>query len=179
MARIIILNGVSSAGKSTLARAIQKQAPSTFLHIEMDAFISFLPAGHELRPEWFIVDMIEAEGGALPKISNGPRGELLLQVMRQFVFDAAAKGFDLVVDEVCHLKEIENYRAGLKGHDVSIVKVHAPMDIVVDRERARGDRLLGLAREQSSHLHTDILYDAEVDTSSAEPKELATKLLAS
>ena len=44
--KIIILNGISSVGKSSLARAIQELSDETFLHVEMDKFISFLPDGH-------------------------------------------------------------------------------------------------------------------------------------
>ncbi|MBV7267304.1 chloramphenicol phosphotransferase CPT family protein [Erythrobacter ani] len=177
-AKVIILNGVSSAGKSSLARAIQEQAYSTFLHVEMDAFISFLPNGHEFRPEWFRLDQVETGSGKLPRISNGPRGEALLGVMRSFVIEAAKKGLDLVVDEVCYAAEMEAYRSGLSGCDPHFVKVTAPIDIIEARERARGDRLIGLARGQSTELHEGIAYDSEIDTSGASPRELASKILA-
>ncbi len=176
-ATVIILNGVSSAGKSTLARAIQEESESTFLHVEMDAFISFLPNGHEFKPDWFSIDMIPTEFGKLPRISNGPRGEALLRIMRRFVVDAAQNGFDLVVDEVCHAKEAAEYRSGLRGFDVHFVKVHAPIETIEKREESRGDRLVGLAREQSGHLHSNIEYDAEVDTSLSTPREAAKRIL--
>ena len=176
-AKVIILNGVSSAGKSTLARAIQEQAGSTLLHVEMDAFISFLPSGHEFKSDWFSVEKIKTEFGELPRISNGPLGDALLGVMRNFVVDAARQGLDLVVDEVCHAKEIDEYRSGLRSCEAQIVKVSAPIDVIEKREKARGDRLIGLAREQSTHLHEGIVYDAEIDTSTASPRELATQVL--
>ena len=173
--RVIVLNGVSSAGKTSLARAIQQHAKSTFLHVEMDAFISFLPNGHEFRPEWFKLDSIDSEFGKLPRISNGQRGEALLGVMRNFVIEAAKSGLDLVVDEVCHAKEVTQYRTGITN--VQIVKVFAPLPVIEQREKARGDRLIGLAREQSMHLHDGIDYDAEADTSALTPQELAAQLL--
>ena len=163
-AKVIILNGVSSAGKTTLAREIQTQAQETFLHIEMDKFISFLPDGDEFKPEWFRLDKVDGPSGKLPRISNGPSGEALLSVMRQFVINAGQKGLNMVVDEVCHAPEITDYREGLSGCQTLVVKVGAPIDVIEDREKARGARLIGLAREQSSHLHTGIPYDVEVDT---------------
>ena len=175
--RIIILNGVSSAGKSTLARAAQQEADTTFLHVEMDAFISFLPAGHEFKPDWFGVDMIATEFGQLPRISNGPRGNALLGVMRKFVVDAAQDGLDLIVDEVCHAKEIDDYRSGLREHDVHFVKVFAPIETIEKREKARGDRLVGLAREQSGHLHNGIEYDLKLDTSELRPEACAQRII--
>ncbi|EAQ29925.1 chloramphenicol phosphotransferase-like protein [Erythrobacter sp. NAP1] len=177
MARIIILNGVSSAGKSSLARAIQGKADRTFLHIEMDAFISFLPNGHEFRPEWFEVQKIPGERSPLPRIINGPRGEALLSVMRQFVFNAADRRLDMIVDEVCHAREVRDYRDGLVNHDLTVVKVHAPLDVVAAREKARGNRLIGLGQEQSTHLHDGIDYDEVIDTSSGSARELAAQLL--
>lgn len=178
-AKVIILNGVSSAGKTSIARAIQSASDTTFLHVEMDAFISFLPSGHEFRPEWFRVEKIESECGRLPRIANGARGEALLGVMRNFVIEAARKGLDLVVDEVCHATEIDEYRAGLAGCDVRVIKIHAPIEVITAREKARGDRLIGLAREQSTHLHDGIAYDAEIDTCSGTPIELAEEILRS
>ena len=175
MAKVIILNGVSSAGKTSLAHAIQQEARSTFLHVEMDAFISFLPNGHEFKPEWFKLERIDSEFGKLPRISNGQRGEALLRVMRSFVMEAAISGLDLVVDEVCHLKEVTDYRSRIPN--AHIVKVFAPLAVIEEREKARGDRLIGLAREQSMNLHDRIDYDAEVDTSAAPPQELAAQLL--
>ncbi|MBD2842069.1 chloramphenicol phosphotransferase CPT family protein [Erythrobacter rubeus] len=177
-ARVIILNGVSSAGKSSLAKAIQDQADTTFLHVEMDAFISFLPNGHEFKPEWFRLDKVDGGSGELPRISNGPRGEALLSVMRQFVIEAAQKGLDLVVDEVCYAAEMDVYRRGLNGCDAHIWKVTAPLDVIEAREKARGDRLIGLARGQSTDLHQGIAYDGEIDTSTASPCELAATILA-
>ncbi|MEM7689589.1 MAG: AAA family ATPase [Pseudomonadota bacterium] len=175
--RVIILNGVSSAGKTTLARAIQAQADRTFLHVEMDRFISFLPDGDEFKPEWFELIKVKTSNGTLPRIANGPRGSKLLKVMRQFVVDAAREGLDLVVDEVCHASDIANYRSGLAGCTTCFVKVDAPMKELERREEARGDRLIGLAREQSGHLHVGIAYDLEVDTSASDPAALANRIL--
>lgn len=178
MAKVIILNGVGSSGKTSIARAIQRQATSTILHVEMDKFISFLPDGHELKPEWFRVEKTEISGRKLPRIQNGERGEKLLSVMRNFVAEAAHAGLDLVVDEVCEAKEIADYRKRLHAYDLSIVRVFAPIDLIEDRELKRGDRLIGLARGQSSYLHRDIVYDHEIDTSLATPESLASRLLA-
>ncbi|MDE1996547.1 MAG: chloramphenicol phosphotransferase, partial [Rhizobiaceae bacterium] len=36
MAKILLLNGVGSAGKSSIARALQAIAAEPFLHVQMD-----------------------------------------------------------------------------------------------------------------------------------------------
>jgi chloramphenicol 3-O phosphotransferase len=43
MSHIIILNGVGSAGKSSIARALQDIAMQPYLHVPMDAFLDMLP----------------------------------------------------------------------------------------------------------------------------------------
>ncbi|WP_258588919.1 phosphotransferase-like protein [Mesorhizobium sp. AR02] len=42
-ARIIVLNGVGSAGKSSVARALQAITAAPFLHVQMDSFLAMLP----------------------------------------------------------------------------------------------------------------------------------------
>ena len=48
---VILLNGVSSAGKTTLAKAIQKCAGDIWLHVAMDSFVAMLPDGREFDRE--------------------------------------------------------------------------------------------------------------------------------
>ena len=42
-ARIILLNGVGSSGKSSIARALQEITAAPFLHVQMDVFVQMLP----------------------------------------------------------------------------------------------------------------------------------------
>ncbi|MEM1051251.1 MAG: chloramphenicol phosphotransferase [Pseudomonadota bacterium] len=175
--RVIILNGVSSAGKSTIARELQDRADFTLLHVEMGKFLSFLPNGDEFKPDWFELVKVQNSAGKLPRIVNGPRGEKLLKVMRQFVIHAAHEGLDMVVDEVCHAAEIADYREGLAGCRALFVKILAPLDELERRERARGNRLIGLAREQSGHLHQAVTYDLEINTLAGKTTDQAAQIL--
>jgi len=176
MATVIILNGVSSVGKTTLAKAIQQAASRDFLHISMDGFIAMLPDGREFAPDWFPVEHGEAEGRRAVAISNGPLGAKLLATMRQTIADLADKGFDLV-DEVYKAPAITDYRQRLAGHGVHVVKVAADLAEVERRERERGDRLIGLAREQAGYLHDGIEYDQVVDTGARPAEEFAQEIL--
>jgi len=42
-AKIVLLNGVGSAGKSSIAKALQAITVEPFLHVQMDAFLKMLP----------------------------------------------------------------------------------------------------------------------------------------
>ncbi|MES0110599.1 hypothetical protein NKK46_13045 [Mesorhizobium sp. M0013] len=52
-AKIVLLNGVGSAGKSSIARALQTIATEPFLHVQMDAFIDMLPPALQIMPTGF------------------------------------------------------------------------------------------------------------------------------
>lgn len=43
MAKIIYLNGPSSSGKTTLAKALQEKLKEPFLHLGIDKIIGFMP----------------------------------------------------------------------------------------------------------------------------------------
>jgi chloramphenicol 3-O phosphotransferase len=42
--RIILLNGTSSSGKSSVARALQEVLSEPYLHLGIDTFIAMLPS---------------------------------------------------------------------------------------------------------------------------------------
>ncbi len=173
----IILNGASSSGKTTLAKAIQKYAGDIWLHVAMDRFIAMLPDGSEFDREWFPVSQVDRDGQSLPRIDNGPGGEALLVQMRMLVERLAQSGFNVVVDEVADAAVIADYRRRL-GHACFVVKVSAPLHALEQREGERGDRLSGLAREQSARIHEGVSYDLEVDTQAETPDALARRVLA-
>ena len=175
--QVIVLNGASSAGKTTLAKAIQKYAGDIWLHVAMDSFVAMLPDGREFDRDWFPLDEITRDGHTLPRIANGPRGDALLARMRELVERLAESGFNAVVDEVADAPVIADYRRRL-GPACLIVKVDAPLSELERRERERADRLIGLAREQSARVHTGIVYDLEVDTGKDTPDALARRVLA-
>lgn len=174
--QVIILNGVSSAGKTTLAKAIQKYAGDIWMHVAMDSFMGMLPDGREFDREWFPVTEVTHEGQTLPRISNGPSGDALLSQMRQLVERMAEAGFNVIVDEVADQIAIKDYRRRL-GSACLVVKVDAPLSELERRERERGDRLIGLAREQSERIHQGIDYDLAVDTLAQTPDALARNVL--
>ena len=51
MATVILLNGVGSAGKSSIAKALQTITAEPFLHVAMDAFLDLMPARYWDHPD--------------------------------------------------------------------------------------------------------------------------------
>ena len=179
MARVVVLTGVSSAGKSSLAATMQARSQRDWLHVSLDQFISMIPNGRETRPEWFVVEDLGKPGGH-PEISftNGPRGARLMQAMRDFVAIAADRGLDVIVDDVCTKAEVDDYRAQLAGHDLAIVRVEVTLDEAERREIVRGNRMIGLTRQQFGRIHEGIAYDLTVQNADGELERCAEEILA-
>lgn len=177
MAKIIVLNGISSAGKSSLARAIQANSKRDWLHVSLDQFIAMLPDGREMNPEWFVVEEVDSSPQPVVSITNGPRGKLLMQSMRDFVRIAADKDLYVVVDDVGTTAEIADYRAKLSDHELTIVKIDVDLATAERRERVRGDRMLGLARQQWGRIHKGVDYDIELENPDGELEATARRLL--
>jgi chloramphenicol 3-O phosphotransferase len=164
--RIILLHGASSSGKSTLARALQEELDEPFLHVASDHLAVGLPVRRERRGpfRWW--------GHRRPRFFDGFHRSLAA---------FAAAGNDLIVE---HIIETAGWRADLadllRPFDVFLVGVHCGLEELERRERLRGDRKIGEGR---SHLEDDRIhhlgpYDAEVDTTGREARDVARQVLA-
>jgi len=171
--RIVILNGVGSAGKGTIAKALQQIATRPFLHVEMDAFLAMLPENYFSHADGLIFETVTRQGKPSVDIKTGPVAERLLRGMRHCVAALAAEGNDLIVDDVMLADELQDYRRLLSDFDVSVVGVYASLDVLEARERQRTDRMIGLARGQFDLAHKGKTYDFTVDTSTASAMDCA------
>lgn len=169
----MLLNGVGSSGKSSIAKALQAMTTETFLHVQMDAFLEMLPAASHDHPDAFTYETVHEDGKPLVVIKTGPVGERTMRGMRHAIAAMAAEGNNLIVDDVLLGRERADYADLLSAFEVFLVGVFAPLDVLEVRERQRGDRLIGLARWQYDRVHAGMTYDLEVDTSIATPMECA------
>ncbi len=171
--QIIVLNGVSSVGKTSVAKAIQDIARRPFLHVQMDAFLEMLPRRALDHPNGLLFDRID---GQTIDVKTGHIVELALAGMRNAIASMAECGNNLVVDDVFFGDEDIEYRRLLKPYMLRVIGLFAPLTVVQDRERARGDRDIGLAKGQFERVHSGRSYDLELDTASASPSQLAKQI---
>jgi len=162
--RLIILNGIGSAGKSSIAKALQQIAATPWLHVQMDAFCEMLPLALQDGPEGFAYETRVEDGKPVVVIHEGPAGRRLMRGMRRAIRAMAEEGNDLIVDDVLMGEARADYEAVLAGLRVHWVGVMAPLEVLEERERARGDRLIGTSRWQIDRVHAGQRYDLEVDT---------------
>ena len=175
-ARIILLNGVGSAGKSSIAKALQAMTAEPFLHVQMDAFLEMLPQALQETMPGFAFETGWEGGKPSVAIQAGPVGKRLMQGMRHAIAAMARHGNNLIVDDVMLGEEMAEYRRLLSDFELFSVGVLAPLDVLEARETARGDRLPGLARWQFGRVHEGMRYDLEVDTSRLTPPECARRI---
>jgi chloramphenicol 3-O phosphotransferase len=149
--RAIILNGTSSAGKSSIARELQQQLPGSFLHFKLDAFWEMLPEGK--------------------KVSDFPN-------MKFAIIDSAAAllrhGHNVVIDIVAPESILKLVVEALRDYDPLLVAVKASPETLRFREAARGDREIGMAEAQTASLYKGTAYDFEIDTTGLTAAESAT-----
>ena len=174
VARIVLLNGVGSSGKSSIASALQKITTDPFLHVQMDAFLEMLPERYQDHPDGLTFTTVQEDGKPSVVIRTGPVADRAFRGMRHAVAAMAAQGNDLIVDEVLIGSKKAEYVELFSAFEVFLVGVFAPLDVLEARERERGDRMIGLARWQFDRVHQGIEYDLEVDTSDTSPMECAS-----
>lgn len=173
MATIILLNGVGSVGKSSIAKALQTITAEPFLHVEMDSFLNMMPELYWDHPDGLVFETVQRDGKPAVIIRSGPVADRAFRGMRHAIAAMAGQGNNLLVDDVLLEEELAEYSALLAGFTFHLVGLHAPLEVLEARERTRGDRLAGLARWQYDRVHRSKRYDLELDTSKATPMECA------
>lgn len=165
--QIILLNGVSSAGKSSIARALQGSLDAPYLHVCIDTFEEMMPNRHEFVGEF-------GKERVFQKMLSGFHHSL----------GAIARcGNNMIVDHVLvEGEEPQNWvsecLSQLELFDVFFVGVRCGLPELERRERERGDRPAGLAKWQHTRMHRTVVYDFEVDTSAATPHACAEAIIA-
>jgi len=147
---VILLNGASSSGKSTLARAAQAILPVAFWHYSIDHLLL---------------------AGVLPQ-SRINNGEFPWSALRQPFFEGFHRsipalveaGNNLIVEHIIETREwMDRLIHLLSSYDVFIVGLHCSLPELERRESARGDRRIGEARADYETAHLYCEYDLQLD----------------
>lgn len=164
MAIVVVLNGTSSSGKTTIARAFQERAPSLFLNFSIDSILYALPPSALDR----IVGGADISDLRLPELVRAYYGcvRRLLDL-----------GHDLVIDHAITAQyHVDLLREATEGHRVLLVGLDCAAEILNEREKARGDRRVGLAAQQLATIHELLRYDLFIDTAAVGPEEAAARI---
>ena len=181
--KVILLNGTSSAGKTTLAYAIQLLSPQPVQHIALDHFRDGMAA------RFRGMNSLPGESGArglnvVPRdgrteLHFGDVGHATLRGMRRAAAAFADTGIDVVVDDLLLERAfLVDYLQVLQRFDVTFVAVRCDLATLNARENARPGRFPGTAAAHFERVHADYLYDLEVDTAVDTPRHCAKQVIA-
>ncbi|MBA2775067.1 MAG: AAA family ATPase [Nocardioidaceae bacterium] len=160
--RILLLNGASSAGKTSVAPALATCLPTPWLVMPVDLFHSIRsrpPQGQLPEDEWQRV--FQRTRSAYHRALAG----------------AGLVGCDVIGDHVLsepwRLAELIDLTTGV---DVLLVHVTCDLDELERRERHRRDRQPGTARAQAAVVFAHGDCDLEVDTTHASPADCGARI---
>lgn len=176
---IILLNGSSSAGKSTLAKGLQRHFFHPYLHFGFDDLVFMMPGRYwesSATPEQTVKDFI-AEGVEMREIQKpgeskqtiaifGPVFRNMINAMPAIVESIVNNGTSVIFDHIFHdQKMYDDCQRYFAAFDVLTVGVLCSLEVLEKREQERGDRVQGRARGLVDIVHSFCEYDVEVDTS--------------
>jgi chloramphenicol 3-O phosphotransferase len=158
IATVILLNGTSSAGKSTLAAALLETLPEPWTVMAIDQFHrgrsrSLSPEAREMIARRTVLGFHRAVAGF------------------------ASQGNDVIVDHLLGEPwRVDDWLAVMRDVRTYFVGVYCDSAVLAERETARGNRTLGRAASQLGTIHADIIYDLCLDTTCTEPDALARQV---
>ena len=144
--KIIVINGTSSSGKTSIVYALQNMLEEPFLEAGIDKFIFMMPERYLDRPLW---DDVLGQA-----TKSGMAGHALIAGMHRAIRALSLSGVNVIADHVLveevWVKECAELFADLPAY---LVGVQCPLETLEQRERSRKNRTLGQARAQFEVIH--------------------------
>jgi chloramphenicol 3-O-phosphotransferase/RimJ/RimL family protein N-acetyltransferase len=181
---IIFLNGASSVGKSTIARALMHASNRPFLYYSIDHLLNFWIDEKfvflDQEPKDWIYEETDQHDRTLAHFIDGPHVNQLHWDMIDALDVLITKGYDIIIDEVLWDPEIfKKYIPALSdGKSVYLVKIICDLIECERREKRRNDRYQGFARASYAKVYGAYPeYDLEIDSTHIRPSENAQKII--
>lgn len=184
LSTVILLNGPSSSGKSTLAQALQEKLETPFLHIGIDKIIEMMPwhlnnwEGGKSEMGFWWKESRDQENHKIYEIQMGPYAKKIRDVYKEVVKTLANNALNIIVDEVAFGNvEMQVWREKLKDFNTYYIGINSELHTLEEREKVRGDRILGSARHQFYTVHEDIQYDLIINTDKESLEDSIDKII--
>ncbi|MBY3619528.1 chemotaxis protein [Acinetobacter sp. CUI P1] len=170
---IVLLNGASSSGKTSIAMELKKQNEIPFHHLSYDDFSGnyndFINKTYPgIKPTRILDDEVVSE------ILFDPINSLYYATIKLF----SEMGLNVIVDTIIYDdKRFNEFHDLLMDLPTLFVGVLCSRDGLTRREHIRGDRALRLALYKYDKVYSFAEYDLEVHTEKLNPTECADKIL--
>jgi chloramphenicol 3-O phosphotransferase len=167
-ARLIVINGGSSSGKTGIVRCLQAVLAEPWLAFGVDDFIAAMPAAMEGSAAGL-------EIGPDGEVSVGPAFRDLEAAWMTGIIAICRAGGRVIIDDVFLSggASQQRWRDVIGDVETLWVGVRCAPEVVAGRELARGDRAVGMAEKQALIVHEGVTYDVEVDSAHAESIDCA------
>jgi chloramphenicol 3-O phosphotransferase len=180
---IIVLNGTSSSGKTTIARALQSMMNESYMITGLDHFLE------RLSP-WFVVatdggsagaasgfSVVLGPDGKMSRLDIGPDGFAFVAATYRAMRELAAAGVSLIVDDIIYDPRVLKSAVSILHESRPLfVGLHCPLGVALEREGSRDDRRIGGAAVFADLVHAHGRYDVELDTSTLDAEECAARI---
>ncbi|MBX3059320.1 MAG: hypothetical protein KF770_22855 [Anaerolineae bacterium] len=176
---IILLNGTSSAGKSTIAQALQTVMDGPYLHTGVDHFQLACPPGlvniqGDLAAEPVGWEVVYRDDG-LHSVRIGPIGRQLITGMYRMIAVLSESGINLIVDDVIWQEWILHTAVTiLHPYPIYFIAIDLSLAAAEQREQQRGNRGPGNVRYFYPRVYElNDVYDARIDAETNDPERCA------
>lgn len=160
---IIFLNGVTSAGKTSIVEALQERDDIFFYVVANDLFQEMVGERYLRENYWkYLSEVI---------IMMYHTAKLYSDMGKNVLIDGILVERDEIAPHYHRLIEI------MKDNPLDIVEVYCPLDICRQRNLIRGDRYENMSDEQHELMAKNIEYTMGVDTSLYSAAECADMIV--
>lgn len=184
--KIIILNGASSAGKTSITAEFKEIAKECYYHVRMDTIHSMLPKKHliydkhsELDSQFPSLTEDGKKGFYFDKTGVCQFGEYARNIsndMADIIRLLACNERNLIVDYVLFgLDDTKLISQKLHNFNAYIIRVYCEPEELRRREKQRRDRFVGSAEATQSLIDTEY-NDYVLNSTFKSPLELAQEL---
>ena len=184
---VIVLNGPSGSGKSSIQKEFQKlMMPNLWIKVGIDnLFDSVMP---DITPEnmsfWqsknpirWVESTQDKEANPVITLFVGEQGEHVAYAMNSAIAAYAQSGCNVIVDYIAYKKEwFDDLHNKLKDIKTYYVAVEIPLEVLEQREAARATSPKGHARSHYFDVYQDSNYDLTINTEKNTAQEIAQQL---
>ena len=185
---IIVLNGPSASGKSSIQKKIQELFNEPYLSLGVDNLFDAVlpdyyglgmvqPKGTFSQKDIRYIETIEVQGKKAIKLLIGPLGRKVVTGMHHSIAAYAKAGNNVVVDYIPYEKEwFLEFVNALKGIKVYYIGLKYSLQAIEEREKKRATSPVGHARSHYDTVHYFDNYDLVIDDATLSAEEIARNI---
>lgn len=182
---IVILNGPSASGKSSIQEAFIRMSDTPWIKIGIDNFFVGVLSNYYIfgqyqptDPKNLVMQGVpgqDQEGNPLFTLKIGPGGEKIIDGMNHAIKAYADAGNNIIVDYIAYEPVwLENLVTILKNHKVLVIGINLPLEVLEQREANRATSPKGHARSHYQTVHNhQVNYDLSINSSEISPQTAA------